>query len=55
MYNLKQIKASILNVSHEQHKENNYVPNNTTNTINHQDQSFGYLEWVIQTMVDYYK
>ena len=46
---------SILNVSHKQHKANNNVSNNTTNTLNHQDQSFGYLGWVLQNTVDHYK
>ena len=45
---------SIPNVSHKQHKANNNVSNNNTNTLNHQDQSFGYLGWVPQSTIDYY-
>ena len=47
----KQITMSIPDVSHKQHKVNNNVSNNTTNTINHQHQSFGYLGWVPQRMM----
>ena len=47
----KQIIMSIPDVSHKQHKVNNNVLNNTTNTINHQHQSFGYLGWVPQRMM----
>ena len=42
-------------INNKKQKTKNKISNNTTNTLNHQDQSFGYLEWVIQTMVDYYK
>ena len=48
----KQITMSIPDVSHKQHKVNNNVLNNTTNTINHQHQSFGYLGWVPQRMMN---
>ena len=53
--NSKQITMLIPNVSHKQHKTNNNVSNNTTNTLNHQDQSVSYLGWVPQIIVDYYK
>jgi len=49
--NLKQITMSIVDVSHKQHKVNNNVSNITTNTLNHQHQSFGYLGWVPQRMM----
>ena len=52
--NSEQITMSIPNVSHKQHKANNNVSNNNTNTLNHQDQSFGYLGWVPQSTIDYY-
>ena len=48
----KQITMSIPNVLYKQHKANNNVSNNTTNTINHQHQSFGYLGWVPQRMMN---
>ena len=51
--NTKQI--TIHNFSHKQSKANKNVSNNTTNTLNHQGQSFGYLEWVPQSWVDYHK
>ena len=50
--NLKQITMSKPDVLHKQHKVNNNVSNNTTNTINHQHQSFGYLGWVPQRMMN---
>ena len=49
--NLKQITMSKPDVLHKQHKVNNNVSNNTTNTLNHQHQSFGYLGWVPQRMM----
>ena len=42
---------SIPNFSHKQNKTNNNISNNTTNTLNHQDQSFDYLEWIPQSIV----
>ena len=35
-------------------KANNNVSNSTTNTLYHQDQSFGYLDWVPQSTVNHY-
>ena len=43
---------SIPDVSHKQHKVNNNVLNNTTKPLNHQHQSFGYLGWVPQRMMN---
>ena len=42
-------------MSHINNTKQISIFHNTTNTLNHQDQSFRYLGWIPKSTVNYYK